>query len=130
MATAIVGIGFVGVYTLAVMSELTLHRSVAKQKMQMQADQILATIEGDTDNIDQYTLTLTNCSAPEQTDTYLVRQYEWCRRLNAEVGTATNSDTRTITVTTLVDGRKVVSILLGSDSGNVQVVMKRVYLPM
>lgn len=127
IATAIMGIGFVGVYTLAATAELSLRNSVTRQKLQMQADQILEVIESDLTNIDQYNMSLKACVAPDGTETYKVRRYEWCQRLTGEVGAAATNDTRSVAITTLADGRKVVSIVLESNNGGIQIVMKRVY---
>lgn len=98
--------------------------------MQIVADQILEVIEYDVANIDQYAnLSLAVCTAPGggATLAYELRPYEWCQRLEGEVGVAVTGDTRSVDVTTLADGRKVVHILLESGGGIVQVVMKRVF---
>lgn len=130
VATAVVGVAFAGIYTLTGFSNIHMDRSIAKQKLQMQANQILDVIETDISNIDQYNnMTLTTCTAPGTgvTDKYIVRRYEWCTRMTNELGAAGANDTRTITVTTLADNRKVVHILLESDNGNAQIVMKRTF---
>ncbi|MDB2415278.1 prepilin-type N-terminal cleavage/methylation domain-containing protein [Rickettsiales bacterium] len=129
VATAIVGIAFVGVYGLVAMSEKSMRESVAKQKLQMQANQIMDIIDGDVDNIDNYDgIDLTDCVDPAgATDKYLVRSYEWCSRLEGEVGEAGDDDIRSIEIETLVDNRKVVHLQLETFGGTVQIVMKRVY---
>lgn len=129
IATAIIGIGFTGVYSLVVYADITMRRSVDRQKLQMQANQILEIIESDLANITQYNaIDLTNCIQPDATATqkFVLRPYEWCQRLNAEVGSDTGS-TRIITVTDLGDGRRAVHIQLEAFDGEVQVVMKRAY---
>jgi Tfp pilus assembly protein PilV len=129
LATALLGIGFSGVYTMTAVASKSADLTIARQEMQLQANQILDLIESDLSNIDQYIMTLETCVAPDQGDTekYQLRKYEWCSRLAGEVGVATASDTRSINVTTLADGRKVVHIILEAKSGNVQIVMKRVF---
>ena len=129
VATAIMAIGFTGVYTMVTVSAQSVQQSVARQKMQIQANQILDIIESDSSNIDFYTMGLTNCTPPPGGTTliYLIRGYEWCSRLSGEVGAATANDTRAITVTTLADQRRVVEVLLESNGGRVQVVMKRTF---
>ena len=129
LATALLGIGFAGVYTITALSAESMSQSVARQKMQMQANQILDLIETDTANIDQYVLNLANCAAPlgGQTEKYQLRPFEWCSRLNGEVGSALANDIRSVNITTLADGRKVAHVLLESHNGNVQVVMKRIF---
>lgn len=128
VATALLGIGFAGVYTISAVSMRSMDQAVARQKLQMQANQILDTIDSDIANIDSYTMQLTTCAAPAPgAATSLVRQFEWCSRLTGEVGAAVGAEQRTVTVTTLADGRKVVHVLLESDNQRVQIVMKRIY---
>lgn len=127
VATAIMGVGFTGTYTLVMLSERSMRESVIKQKLQMQADQILSIIESDLDNIDDYTINLTDCVAPVTAEKSDVRAFEWCSRLDGELGAADDAETRSVTVTTLGGGQRVVHILLEAGNGNVQVVMKRVF---
>lgn len=128
VSTAVVGIGFVGVYTIVATSEQLMMRSIAKEKTQMIADQILDIIETDLANIDSYEMDLETCVDPgSSTDQYDIRGYEWCMRITNEVGAPTDNDDRSITVTTLGDGRRVVHILLESYDERVQIVMKRVF---
>ena len=129
VATAIMSIGFVGVYSLVAFSERSIRNSTVKQKLFMQANQIYEIIESDVENIDLYSLDLTVCNplGPGDTATWQVRRFEWCSRLNGELGVATNNETRSITVTQMPDGRRVVHILLEDLNGDVQIVMKRVF---
>ena len=124
LASAIVGIGFVGVFTLTVFSERSIQESVAREKLQMQANQILEIIF----ESDQYNnMDMTSCNAPDEnaTDTYIIRGYEWCTRLEGEVGSADTNDTRSISVITDAEGNKIVHIELETRNGEVQVVMNR-----
>lgn len=128
VSTAVVGVGFVGVYTIVATSEQLMVRSMAKQKVQMIADQILDIIETDTDNIDSYAGDLGTCTDPgTSTNQYDIRSFEWCSRIANEIGAPTANDDRTIAVTTLTDGRRVVHILLEGYNERVQIVMKRVF---
>ena len=128
VSTAIVGVGFVGVYTIVGTSEQMMMRSIAKQKAQMIADQILDVVETDLANIDSYAMTLGTCTDPgSSTNQYDIRGFEWCTRITDEIGAPTVNDDRTIAITTLADGRKVVHILLEGYNERVQIVMKRVF---
>lgn len=128
LATALLGIGFAGVYSMVSVSAQSMAHTVARQKLQMQADQILDIIESDLSNIDLYVKDLENCVDPNGApDTHLVRAYEWCSRMNTEVGATNPADERSVDVTTLADGRKVVHVLLEAYDGVVQVAMKRTY---
>jgi hypothetical protein len=104
---------------------------VARQKMQMISSQILEVIESDVENLDSYDMGLGICIEPAvgETDKFDLRQYEWCARLNGEIGTIGSGETREIDITTLADDRRVVHITLEGISGEVQVVMKRTYDP-
>lgn len=129
VATVIMGVGFTGVYTISAMSSQSMSQSIAKQKMQMQANQILDVIGADRVNVDNYVLDISNCVEPDagELQTSVLRAYEWCSRLEGEVGPTSAGDERSVNITTLGDGRKVVHITLESGSGTVKVVMKRIY---
>jgi prepilin-type N-terminal cleavage/methylation domain-containing protein len=127
VSTAIMGIGFVGVYTLVATSETLMSRSIGRQKVQMIADQIMDVIETDLSNINSYAMTLATCTSPATANQYDVRGYEWCIRLNTEIGAAVTGETRSITVTTLADGRKVVHIVIDGYNSKIQVVMDRAF---
>jgi len=127
VATAIIGVGFVGTMTLTGVAQQSSNESILRQKLQMQANQILEIIESDIDNIDDYNLDLSECPASAGATTIEAREYEWCTRMENEAGAATANDTRTVTVTTLADGSKAVEILLEALGGRVQTIMKRVY---
>jgi prepilin-type N-terminal cleavage/methylation domain-containing protein len=108
VATAIISIGFIGVYSMVALSEQFTKWAMARQKLQLYANQMLDVIEADISNnsatptyITNYgTVNLTNCTDPAPaTATYLVRSYEWCTRMNANVAPATAGDIRSITVT-------------------------------
>ena len=129
IATAIVGIGFVGIYSLIVLSEQFTKWAIARQKLQITANQILEVIEGDIANIDSYDMpsALMTCVDPgAATDTYLTRSFEWCTRMSDELGDAGATDTRTISITT-VGSKKTVLIVLEAYSGQAQIVMERSY---
>lgn len=129
IATAIVGIGFVGVYSLVVLSEQFTKWAIARQKLQMYANQMLEVIEADVTNIDNYGLTLQTCTNPSPaTTTSLVRGFEWCIRMNTELGAAGTTDVRTITVTSLGGNRRSVVIRLEAYSARAQVIMEKVYV--
>ncbi len=128
VATAVFGIGFVGVYTVAATSEQIITKSIERTKTQMIADQILDIIETDFANIDSYAMNLATCVDPgASVNQYDIRGYEWCIRLQAELGDVMASDSRTITISTLADGRRVASILLEGHNEKIQIVMKRVF---
>lgn len=130
IATAIVGIGFVGVYSMVVLSEQFIKWAIARQKLQMTANQMLEVIEGDVANIANYTMTtaLTTCTDPSPaTDTYLVRGFEWCTRMSDEVGAAGITDTRSITVTATSATKNTVLIVLEAYGAQAQIVMERSY---
>ncbi len=130
VATLIMTVGFVGTYTLVGVVQNSMQASVMRQKLQLQANQILDIIEVDVTNVDQYNnMDLKVCAPPPNgTQTVsLLRQYEWCQRLRDQTGAAGANDNRIITVTTLADGSKDVQVLLEGLGGTIQVVMKRVY---
>lgn len=127
IATAIVGIGFVGVYSLIALSEQFTKWAIGRQKLQMTANQILEVIEGDIANIDSYNLDLTTCTDPSPaTDTYLVRSFEWCTRIQDELGAAGTTDVRSITVT-VSGSNRVVLVVLEAYGARAQIVMERTY---
>lgn len=128
VATALVGVGLTGVFMLTGLSYSSLNESIAREKLQIVSNQILNVIEGDIDNIDSYSLNMTTCTDPGLgAATYLERQYEWCQRMEGEVGAAGATNTRSITVTTMVDGSRVVHVELEALNGNVQIVANRSY---
>jgi len=129
VASCIVAVGFVGVYTLVAISEQFTARAIAKQKLQMQANSMLEVIESDVANIDNYAMDLGACVEPavDETEASILRGYEWCIRMAEEMGAPQANDQRTINITTLADDRRVVHILLESHNEKVQVVMKRVF---
>lgn len=129
IATVIVGIGFLGVFTLTTMSQHSMVNSIARQKLQMQANEIFEIIDYDQDNIDNYNLDLTVCNEPSDGETrlYLIRAYDWCSRMNGEVGSVTEGLVRKVEITDLDDGKKAVYVLLESNNGSVQIAMKRVF---
>ena len=125
IATAIVGIGFVGVYSMIVLSEQFTKWAIGRQKLQMTANQMLEIIEGDISNIDDYAMTLTTCTDPAPaTDTHLVRGFEWCTRMQDELGAAGTTNVRSITITT-VGTKKTILIVLEAYNGQSQIVMER-----
>lgn len=130
IATAIVGIGFVGVYSLVVLSEQFTKWAVARQKLQMYANQIMEVIETDISNIDSYATTtaLSTCTNPSPAiTTHLVRKYEWCTRMTTELGAAGAGDVRSITITTPSAGNRDIIIRLEAYGAKAQVVVERIY---
>ncbi|MCB2081025.1 MAG: prepilin-type N-terminal cleavage/methylation domain-containing protein [Rickettsiales bacterium] len=129
VATMISGIAFAGVFSLTMLSTHHMEESVSRQKLQLMAEQMLEVIESDLENVDNYAMSFATCNAPGAGETALsdTRRYEWCQRLNGEVGAPAAAETRTITITTLADQRKVVHILLEAENDGVQVVIKRAY---
>lgn len=133
ISAGIMALGFVGVFTLVAASEQFTARAIARQKMQMIANQIIEIIDSDLANIDSYTMNLGACVTPATTDRWLVRGYEWCTRLTNEIDPA-GANIRTITVTTIVDlvtglptDRKLVSIFLEGRNKSALVVMRRIF---
>lgn len=126
VTTAIMSIGFAGVFTIIATSEQFTARSIAKQKVQMIADQILDIIETDQANIDSYAMDLTTCVVPTTADTFEVRGYEWCIRLQNEIGAASASEIRSITVTDS-GARKIVYVKIEGKQSRVQVVNARFF---
>lgn len=132
VATLVITVGFVGSYTLVGYTQDAVQSASIRQKLQMQANQILDLIEADLEHVDSYdNLDLENCAAPDVgvTDTWILRRYEWCRRLTDDARAVQANDTRSVDVTTLADGSKAVQVLLESGNGSMQIVMKRVYVP-
>jgi len=128
LATAIVGIGFVGVYSLVALSEQFTKWAISRQKLQLTANQILDVIEGDLANIDNYNLTLTTCTDPGATTTVsLLRSFEWCTVMSNEVGAAGATNVRSITITTPAIGQRNVLIQLEGHNGRAQIIMERTY---
>lgn len=127
VTTAIMSIGFAGIFTIIAASEQFMSRSIAKQKVQMIADQILDIIETDQTNIDSYAMGLSTCTDPgTSTNQFDIRGYEWCIRLQNEIGTATATETRSISVTTS-GTRKIIYILIEGKQGKVQIVSARFF---
>ena len=133
VSSAVFGIGFVGVYTIVAVSEQIMVKSAQKQKVQMIADQMLDIMATDTANIDSYGMDLSACTVPVTTDQWDVRGYEWCIRLNSEIGPVTANDDRSITIGSITDvtdprlGLRTVTILLEGNNEKVQIVMKRTF---
>jgi prepilin-type N-terminal cleavage/methylation domain-containing protein len=126
ISTVIIGVAFTGVYSLTVYSEKLMRESMAREWLQMQANQILDVIDADSDNIASYVTDLTDCVDPgDGATTAQDRIYEWCLRLEDQTGEATVNDTRSITTGTNADGSTVVYVELTTQDGNVQVVMNR-----
>lgn len=129
VAMAIMGISFVGVYTLTGYASNSLKNSSDRQKMQIIANVMLEAIEIDYANIDNYNnMDFTTCVAPGngQTQTYHQNRYKWCRMLNDAVGTPATGDIRNIRVTTSGTNKNV-RIFLESRKKNAQIVTNRVY---
>ncbi len=129
VATGIIGIGFVGVFSMTSASEEIIRKSLTKQILQMQAEQIFENIENDISNIDNYNFDLINCDDLDSTDTEIttVNLNKWCQRINGTVISPTTNDKRIITVTDFSEGGKIVDILFEAYNGQVQIAMKRVY---
>jgi prepilin-type N-terminal cleavage/methylation domain-containing protein len=127
ISSAIVAMGFVGVFTLVAASEQFTQRAIARQKVQLIADQMLEIIETDLDNIDSYSMDLSTCTAPVTSEQWDIRGFEWCTRLQNEIGAAGAANTRTITITNLTGDRRLVSIFLEGYNQTVLVVMKRIF---
>jgi prepilin-type N-terminal cleavage/methylation domain-containing protein len=128
VATVIVGLGFTGVYTLTAFASKSIDESMSRQKLQLVANQIYEIIESDITNIDSYNIDLSTCTTPAQgaTEKYITKAYEWCMRMNTEIGSVMANDSRAITVTTL-SNQKAVELMLSANNGKSLVVMKRVY---
>jgi Tfp pilus assembly protein PilV len=128
IATMVVGIAFVGVFTLTTFSAKQIVNSQDRQKLQLIANQIFEIIELDSDNIDSYAKNLATCTVPTsgQTQKHILRSYEWCLRMNAELGTAQTADVRTIAITNL-STEKIVTVTLTSKSGANKIILKRTY---
>ncbi len=136
IATALIAIGFTSVLLANSASEIALRQSIARQKLQMQADQIINIIDADHANIDSYNFDFNNCpdSPPDEatSPTYLLREYEWCQRMNSEVIApyASNPvDHRTITISNIASqpNQRIVDINLEAYNQKVQIAMKRIF---
>lgn len=127
ISAGIMALGFVGVFTLVAASEQFTARAIARQKMQMIANQMIEVIESDLTNIDSYTMNLAPCNAPATPSTRDVRGFEWCTRLQDEIDPAGLVNIRTITVTTLAGDRKLVSIFLEGYNKSALVVLRRIF---
>jgi Tfp pilus assembly protein PilV len=127
VASALMGIGLAGLLTVIAVSEQFMNRAIQNQKAQMIADQMMEIIESDLSNINSYAMTLTTCTAATTANQWDVRRYEWCTRLANELGAAGTTNTRSITLSTLADGKRVVKILLQASNGRVQIIMTRAY---
>ena len=127
IASAIVCISFVGVYSLVMLSEQFTKWAIARQKLQLIANQIFEVIDGDVANITNYNLNLATCTNPGASTTiYLVRSYEWCTRMQNELFAAGATDVRSITVT--ASGTKyIVLIRLEAYRAKAQIIAERVY---
>jgi prepilin-type N-terminal cleavage/methylation domain-containing protein len=128
VATMIISIAFVGVFSLTTFSAKQIVNSQDRQKLQLVANQIFEIIEIDSDNIASYATNLATCTTPGSGEArkYILRPYEWCTRLNAELGAAQTSDVRTITVTAS-GSENIVTVTLTSKNGANKVILKRTY---
>lgn len=138
VATLVISIGFAGCYTLVGYVQESTQSAIVRQKLQMQANQILDLIEADSTNISQYNnMNLKVCTVPNggETVTSVLRKYEWCQRLTAEAHAPQTNDVRMITVTQPTVAvcpapcsTYYVQVLLESDNKEIQIVMKRQYV--
>lgn len=128
VATAIIAIAFTGVFSLTIYSADTLQSAAKRQKMQIMANQIFETIEGDFANIDNYNLDFTTCPMPttDQTQAYHTNRYKWCRMLNDFLGIPRAGDIRNISVAASGTARTV-NITLQGVGGTPEIVLKRIY---
>ena len=117
-------IGFIGVVALISASERFTLRSIAKQKMLLISDQILEVMEADITNLDNYNMDLTQCLAPSA-NLWDIKQFEWCTRLEQEIGAAGNNITRSITITNQGADSRSVEIYLEGFNGDVFTVIVR-----
>lgn len=129
VSSLIVALGFVGVFTMMSVSTNAMNNAMLRQKLMVQADQMLDVIETDLANIDSYGMDFAACNPPAQDETerWHVKRYEWCRRLNDEVGLPRPGETRSIIVTDQGGGVRRVSIELGAGGNQIQVLVRRNY---
>jgi len=121
VATAVIGIGFVGVFSLTSFSEISMHKSTYREKLQLTANSIIEVMQYD---IAQHIASNIASNLPDDTAAYIganygvvgnvldlsqnpcvtlagtstiapIRAKEWCNRMNAELGLA-NGDTRSV----------------------------------
>jgi hypothetical protein len=136
IATAIIGIGFVGVYSMVSLSEQFTKWAIARQKLQLYASQMLEVIEGDiavngatANYMNNYNLSLTSCVNPGSSEeTYKIRAYEWCTGMNLNIAPATASDIRTITATNNSGNKWSIVIRLEAYGTKAQVIMEKIYV--
>ena len=129
LATVIVGVGFVSIFSLAVFSERSLHTTVQKEKLEMIANQMMEVIEADLDNFTLYDVDLTdnnvcvNAAAGDQNISN-ARINEWCQRINDEISL---SGTNVREINAVIDGggTRILNIVLEAKNGEAQVVINR-----
>lgn len=128
VATMLTSIAFVGVFTITGFTAKQLKNSEDRQKLQIVANQIFEIIDSDTSNITSYNLNLATCTTPTSGETrkYILRPYEWCTRMNNDLGSAQSADIRTITVT-ISGSEKIVTVNLTSKNAANKVIIKRTY---
>ena len=128
VATAIMGISFVGVYSLMSYSQNFFQNSSERQELQLIADQMLEIIDSDKSNLALYATNFNTCTIPlpEDTERYKQYTYKWCVILQDKFGSPAATDVRQIAVSD-VTGGKLITITLQAKNNRSQIVLKKFY---
>lgn len=128
VATAIMGISLVGVYSLIGYSQNFFYNSSEREELQLMADQMLEIIDSDRANIVEYNGNFNSCTAPlpEDTARSVFYKYKWCQLLTSKFGTPASTDIREISVTDVTGGR-LVTITLQAKNNRSQIILKKFY---
>lgn len=131
LATVIVGVGFVSIFSLTVFSERSLHTTVQKEKLELIANQMMEVIEADLDNFTLYDVDLTdnnvciNAAAADQNIIRNARINEWCQRIADEISLSGTNVRDINAFVDPVDGTRILNIVLEAKNGEAQVVINR-----
>jgi len=138
ISTAIMAIGFAGIYSLVTYSNVVLQNSIVREQLNMQANEIVEMIYSDReslkkDNISRYTSQLDNChKIAAGTKDYQKRVKQWCEKIlkNKHIGAKRHKDKRNIYVrrkSLNQDEMSVVTVVLTAKDGKQSIVLKRAF---
>jgi prepilin-type N-terminal cleavage/methylation domain-containing protein len=141
MAIAIVGISFVAVFGLVSIADRSLQNTIEKERMKMQARQIVETVAADLQGQCDYTGSWVAAGGGVQCPPFdkkampaQQRMARWCQRMEDGL-TTSRGDQRTVRVRPLTGGQpcsasnasqRVIEVVLKANGGRAQVVMKQV----
>lgn len=138
ISTAIMAIGFAGIYSLVTYSNVVLQNSIVREQLNLQANEIVEMIYSDReslkkDNISRYASQLSDCNKiVSGTKDYQKRAKQWCEKLNnnKHIGVKKHKDKRNVYVrrkSLNQDELSVVTVVLTAKDGKQSIVLKRAF---